>query len=103
MTDSRLRRLLTEGIPCCVGSSAEEERARRQRAPSSACTPAALRFEVRTNVSAAAECAFLVAKRWAWEEVRPWHERYGRLACAAGARRSRLTSREPRGGPSAEE
>ena len=51
--------------------------------PEAACGDAQLRTEWRGNASAARECAYLMAKRWARDDVEPWHRRYRALPCAA--------------------
>ena len=73
-TDKRLRRLLRTQLPLPLDP---------KRKPQSACTAHTMRPEWESNATALAECAYLVAKQWAREEVRPWHEMYHALPCAA--------------------
>ena len=81
MTDQRLRALLS-ALPTSPTS-------RREAAwPERACTAERLRAEWRGNESAVLECVHLVAKRWARDDVRPWHQRYLSLPCAGGGERS---------------
>ena len=73
-TDKRLRRLLRTQLPLPLDP---------KRKPQSACTAHTMHAEWESNATALAECAYLVAKQWAREEVRPWHEMYHALPCAA--------------------
>lgn len=103
-TDARLAKLLSPHAPALAGgpssmsttasttatttaaaSMARPRPATRRDAawPESACTDAYLRPEWRGNRSAAQECVYLMAKRWARADVEPWHRRYHALPCAA--------------------
>lgn len=86
----RLRRLLldADAHDGSISSSAQGEdstsrASRHALRPESACTNATLRSEWRGNASARGECVRLVTQRWARQDVKPWHEKYRLLACAA--------------------
>lgn len=66
-----------------MGVDSSSRGSRHALRPESACTNATLRSEWRGNVSAREECVRLVAQRWARQDVKPWHEKYRLLACAA--------------------
>ena len=86
MVDTRLRRLLRdlEASEAAWKRADTTPEARHARRPESACGPEELRPEMRSNASAVKECVYLVTKRWAREDVRPWHEQYHGLECAKG-------------------
>jgi len=86
-TDQRLDRLLVDRkllvehmLEQASPTSADGATPLYLRQPLGLCN-AALRPEWRGNVS---ECVYLVTKRWARDDVVPWHESYHKLSCAAG-------------------